>query len=210
MRRLPERHRLPSGSLSYNWIWKPVPHLVGHASPEGSVCLFFQDVLPRQRRVCYSFFMNPKPKHPPRLTPFQKFANPIWFVTFGTHNRKPILANTSIHAAFRSFAEKQSSCGMAIGEYVIMPDHIHLFLRLAPEYRLGATIGFLKKALSKELKNNGHTLPHWQPAFFDHMLRSAESYTEKWAYVHRNPVRAGWVENPDDWPYSGQIVPLRF
>ncbi len=81
-----------------------------------------------------------------------------------------------------------------------------IFLRNFPLYE----IIFLKKALSKELKNCGHDLPHWQPAFFDHLLRSTESYTEKWEYVYRNPARAGLVENPGDWPYSGQIVPLRF
>jgi len=171
--------------------------LVGHASLAEGACVTFP-------------YMKPNPKHPPRLIPFQKFGSAIWFVTFGTHDRKPFLADDTVHAAFRDFAKKQSTRGIAIGEYVIMPDHIHLFVRLAPEYRLGATIGFLKKALSVALKNNDQALPHWQPSFFDHMLRSAASYTEKWDYVRQNPVRAGRVENPDDWPYSGQLVPLRF
>jgi putative transposase len=154
--------------------------------------------------------MNRHPRHPPRLIPFQKFDNPVWFVTFGTCDRKAILADDAVHAAFRNFAERQASRGISIGEYIIMPDHLHLFMRLAPDYRLGATVGFLKKALSVALKTNGHALPHWQPSFFDHLLRSAASYTEKWAYVRQNPVRAGLVENPDDWPYSGRIVSLRF
>jgi len=46
----------------------------------------------------------------------------------------------------------------------------------------------------------------WQPGFFDHILRSDESYTEKWNYVRDNPVRAGLVEIADDWPYQGEIV----
>ncbi len=154
--------------------------------------------------------MNRTPKHPSRLIPFQKYGNPVWFVTFGTRNRQPVLANDEVHNAFRSFAGKQSQRGIAVGEYVIMPDHIHLFMRLAPEFKLGPTIGFLKKALSKALLENGHALPHWQPSFFDHMLRSAASYAEKWEYVYQNPVRAELVEKPDDWPYSGQVVPLRF
>jgi putative transposase len=154
--------------------------------------------------------MNRNPKHPPRLTPFQKFGNPLWFVTFGTQNRRAILANEKIHDGFIHFAGKQAERGIAIGRYVIMPDHIHLFIRLAPEFKLGATIGFLKKALSNTLTETQHSSPHWQPSFFDHMLRSAASYSAKWEYVFQNPVRAGLVKAADKWPYSGEIAPLRF
>jgi hypothetical protein len=45
----------------------------------------------------------------------------------------------------------------------------------------------------------------WQPGFFDHLLRRDESYSEKWDYVWRNPVRAGLVAKPEDWPYQGEI-----
>lgn len=45
----------------------------------------------------------------------------------------------------------------------------------------------------------------WQKGFFDHVLRTAESYSAKWAYVRQNPVRAGLVAEADDWPFLGQI-----
>jgi hypothetical protein len=45
-----------------------------------------------------------------------------------------------------------------------------------------------------------------QPGFFDHILRSDESYGEKWNYIHENPVRAGLVKSAGDWPYQGEIV----
>ena len=32
-----------------------------------------------------------------------------------------------------------------------------------------------------------------QEGFFDHLLRSYESYAQKWEYVRENPVRAGLV-----------------
>ena len=46
----------------------------------------------------------------------------------------------------------------------------------------------------------------WQPGFFDHLLRSDESYAQKWEYVRENPVRAGLVKVAEDWPYQGEIV----
>lgn len=48
----------------------------------------------------------------------------------------------------------------------------------------------------------------WQDGFFDHLLRSGESYSEKWNYVRMNPVRAGLVERPEDWPFAGEIEAL--
>jgi hypothetical protein len=40
---------------------------------------------------------------------------------------------------------------------------------------------------------------------FDHLLRSDESLSEKWAYLRQNPVRAGLVVNADGWPYQFQF-----
>ena len=46
----------------------------------------------------------------------------------------------------------------------------------------------------------------WEEGFFDHVLRSDESYSQKWNYVRENPVRAGLVKSVEDWPYQGEIV----
>jgi putative transposase len=41
----------------------------------------------------------------------------------------------------------------------------------------------------------------WQRDFFEHRLREDESFREKSDYILANPVRAGLVEKPEDWPY---------
>ena len=53
-------------------------------------------------------------------------------------------------------------------------------------------------------------MPLWQPDFFDHVIRSFESYEEKWKYVRLNPLRAGLVEIADEWPYQGEMDELRY
>ena len=50
--------------------------------------------------------------------------------------------------------------------------------------------------------------PVWQRDYFDRYLRTAESYGEKWDYVRFNPVRAGLVSQPEEWPYQGVISNL--
>ena len=91
-----------------------------------------------------------------------------------------------------------------------MPDHLHLFVWLAAETDLAAWVQALKTVLGKELLRLGHPKPHWQEGFFDHLLRSDESYGEKWEYVRQNPVRKGLCVRAEDWPYQGEVTPLEW
>ena len=85
-----------------------------------------------------------------------------------------------------------------------MPDHVHLFVRGPDDFEIGRWIGMLKQTLSKQI-TSARKLPLWQRGFFDHLLRSDESYAQKWNYVRENPVRAGLVKDADDWPYAGEV-----
>jgi hypothetical protein len=42
----------------------------------------------------------------------------------------------------------------------------------------------------------------WQPRFFDRALRTVKEYHEKVEYIHLNPVKAGLVSRPEEWPWS--------
>jgi len=66
----------------------------------------------------------------------------------------------------------------------------------------------LKNSLSKTLRGMNVPAPHWQKGFFDHVMRSEESYSEKWLYVAENPVRKKLAACSEDWPYQGEIYPL--
>ena len=91
-----------------------------------------------------------------------------------------------------------------------MPDHVHLFVALGEEPTLGSWMKSLKNSLSKSLRTLGVASPHWQKTFFDHVLRSDESYSQKWEYVRDNPVRAGLVTKWQDWPYCGEVWQLEY
>jgi REP element-mobilizing transposase RayT len=145
-------------------------------------------------------------RRPLRLTRvFDK--SPLYFVTFCTHERTPCLARDEIHAASVLFAGKaEHDFGIAVGRYVIMPDHVHLFVRGGPDFVLGRWVGMLKHSLGRASTLSRTDNQIWQEGFFDHVLRSDESYAQKWQYVRENPVRAGLVSRSEDWPYQGEIV----
>jgi putative transposase len=139
---------------------------------------------------------------------------PIYFVTACTDGRKPLLADPEVHATFRAFSCEALKRNIFVGRYVFMPDHIHLFVTLPPsiilkdQHPLSSWIKALKGTISKALREKHIPAPHWQKGFFDHVLRSSESYSEKWQYVVENPVRAGLSKNWEEWAFQGEIYPL--
>ena len=137
--------------------------------------------------------------------------HPVYFVTACTANRDRILATTEVHQGFLTFAHGGSDHGAYVGAYVMMPDHLHLFLRLDDERATVSTwMKSLKNSLSKRLCKCGIPAPHWQKGFFDHVVRGSESYRQKWEYVRDNPVRAGLTSSWEQWPYLGEIHDLEF
>jgi putative transposase len=134
---------------------------------------------------------------------------PVYFLTICTRARCAVLANPGIHEAFRNFADAAQKHRVHAGRYVMMPDHLHLFAAFTPASPpLAEWVKGLKRAIAEELKRTGRPSPCWQKGFFDHLLRSEESYRQKWRYVRDNPVRAGLVARSEDWPYQGEIQRL--
>ena len=77
-----------------------------------------------------------------------------------------------------------------------MPDHLHALVRIPREHDIGKVIGYFKRTTSYAYP----TL--WQADGFDHRLRGQSEYLAKRAYILLNPVRAGLVKRPEDWPYQ--------
>jgi putative transposase len=149
------------------------------------------------------------PGRPPRLASvFSNYHRPVYFVTFCTLDRRNVLATPDVHDAFCRYGVCGEAHGAAVGRYVIMPDHVHLFVRQSVDRSLGTWVKGLKRSMATPLQDAIAGGRIWQPGFFDHLLRHGESYAAKWEYVRQNPVRRGLVSCPEEWPFSGEIVPI--
>lgn len=111
-----------------------------------------------------------------------------------------------------------------------MPDHVHFFCRaeldakrlpiFMQRWKEWTTKRTVREVAVAGIGGPGHTVAGigdpgrklggriWQQEFFDHVLRSSESYSQKWDYVKENPVRAGLVKRSDEWPWQGEIESL--
>lgn len=148
--------------------------------------------------------------HLPHLTSFAR--QPIVFLTVCAAGRRPVLANETMHGILREiWMDSLVRNGWAAGAYVIMPDHVHLFVREAPDARPLSAWTRLRKSLSATRFNraSGSHDAIWQPDYFDRFLRSSDDYTGKWEYVALNPVRKGLAARAEDWPFRGVIHDLR-
>jgi hypothetical protein len=71
-----------------------------------------------------------------------------------------------------------------------------------------AFIGSLKNLVLREGWRQGVVGTFWQRSFWDHFVRDDEDLTQVIEYVLANPVRAGIVADPADYPYAGTLAPL--
>ena len=137
--------------------------------------------------------------------------NPIYFVTACTHARRQILASAAVHQTVQQFAESGPSHGAWMGACILMPDHLHAFVTFDDSrLTLSTWMKSLKNSISKVWRNSNVEAPHWQKGYFDHVLRSAESYGEKWNYVRNNPVRAGLAASSESYPYVGEPFAIEY
>ena len=79
---------------------------------------------------------------------------------------------------------------------LVMPDHLHALLAFPLHATMAKTIGAWKRYASRELG------VVWQENFFDHRIRNDHEFTEKFAYILRNPVAKKLCTLESDWPWS--------
>jgi putative transposase len=153
--------------------------------------------------------MYPLPcrQHPAHPSPIISMDRPtVIFVTVCVADRRNLLPNSAAHQLLTEAWKKAGA--WKVGRYVILPDHVHLFCSpFDPSFSLYRWVHFWRNEFTRQWPNKLDK-PIWQKNFWDTQLRRGESYATKWEYVRLNPLRAGLVSNPDDWPYQGELEKL--
>lgn len=87
---------------------------------------------------------------------------------------------------------------MNVVGYVFMPEHLH-FLVDEPESGVLAEAMKMFK-LSVTLRQEKR--PFWQKRYYDRNVFTHDAMVDCLRYIHRNPLKAGLVTEPEDWPWS--------
>jgi putative transposase len=89
--------------------------------------------------------------------------------------------------------------------FAVMPDHIHILVRLPDASRsLGRIVATLKSSIQFKSRRAGVDL-EWQDNFYDHVVRQNEQLEEIAGYILRNPERAGLVKQGEAYPFAAML-----
>ena len=121
------------------------------------------------------------------------------FVTFSCYRRLPYLGTASARSLFeRSLDGMRKRYDFAVCGYVVMPEHVHLLVSEPKKALLSKAIQALKLSVSVQSRER----PFWQARYYDFNVHNEEKRVEKLRYMHRNPVKRGLVERPEQWAWS--------
>jgi putative transposase len=89
--------------------------------------------------------------------------------------------------------------------YVYLPDHFHLLLRSTGLSNFSQIMHSLKSNFTKAYKrefNISENVNFWQRRFWDHVIRDERDLENHIHYIHFNPVKHGYVQDPSLWEAS--------
>ncbi|RXK53663.1 hypothetical protein ESB00_18420 [Oleiharenicola lentus] len=125
----------------------------------------------------------------------------------GIASRRTGWLTPKFHTAFRSILEiNPERYAVAVPAYCLMPDHIHV---LSAGMNPASDQTLWSRAVRRRLNAELHPFSLQKQAY-DHVLRTNESgadaFTALAHYISENPVRAGLVSTPSEWPFTGSLV----
>lgn len=107
--------------------------------------------------------------------------------------------------------QTQAQRPFGVAAWVVLPDHMHCVWTL-PEgdadypVRWGAIKGRFSRGLEAGRLRESQVVRRekaiWQRRYWEHHIRNQEDVDAHIRYSWMNPVKQGFVANPDDWPYS--------
>jgi putative transposase len=143
----------------------------------------------------------------------------LHFITASCYRREPLLGSAYRKDLFVKVLEQvRQRYEFVVVGYVVMPEHFHLLISEPALANPSVIIQALKLGVvrhlfptSPKMRENLGALKlfddfapkhFWQRRFYDFNVWSAHKHREKLRYIHRNPVKRGLVETPDQWRWS--------
>jgi putative transposase len=128
-------------------------------------------------------------------------ARDLHFITFSCYKREALLGSARAKRLVE-FALEQARRQYAffVTGYVIMPEHVHLLVSEPERATLAVALQAWKQSVARRLIAGRRHF--WQARYYDFNVYTQKKRIEKLRYMHRNPVKRGLVEKPEDWPWS--------
>ncbi|MBR4109801.1 MAG: helix-turn-helix domain-containing protein [Oscillospiraceae bacterium] len=161
-----------------------------------------------------------------RIPNYDYSQNGAYFITICTEDRKQLLSQIVgddahiVPKPYGKILEKYIRNAPEIEKYVIMPDHIHMIIRLddgtmclnrsptqekkehivgadahiRPQSRVASIVRSIKTLTAKEI---GESI--FQRSYYDHVIRNQQDYNEIWEYIENNPKKWMLSKKGENW-----------
>lgn len=159
---------------------------------------------------------EPFPKRKPtHMKSFDYSENHRYFITICSDGKRKIFSDISVGEGLAPPVIHLSAIGKIIEEqllalstrypeieienHVIMPNHLHMILRLentggaSPSPTTHDIICTLKSLVTRSCRQIGYRGNIWQRSYYEHIIRNEDDYKNTWIYIDNNPAR--WSED---------------
>ena len=159
-------------------------------------------------------------------------AHHLHFITCSCCRRLPFLGSARARDRFLVILEQtRQRYRFVIVGFVVMPEHIHLLvtepgvgtpstvMQVLKQRTARALLAKKKRKDPRQRDLFGDATSRrafWQARFYDFNVWTSRKGFEKLRYMHRNPVKRGLVESPEQWRWSsyrfyllGETGPVR-
>lgn len=154
-------------------------------------------------------------RKPTRLANYDYSQNGAYFITLCVQERRPIFSRIAVgeglappvtqllpygKAAKAQLLDLPNRYpGLSIDHFVIMPNHIHILLRLnpsggaSPSPTVSDIVCTFKSLTTRQCKTISPIEKLFQRSYYDHIIRDEQDYLIRWQYIDNNPAK--WSED---------------
>ena len=120
------------------------------------------------------------------------------------HNRDPILArHEDFRFLYRCLREAAATGMLSVHAWVFMHNHIHLLVTPENEKSLPRTMQSVGRRYAQYFNRTYHRSGAlWEGRYKSALVDTDRYLLACYRYIELNPVRAGIVRKPEDYPYS--------
>ncbi len=132
-----------------------------------------------------------------------KYEGALYHVTARGNERKKIYFSETDYNKFLEYtAEAEKKYGILLHCYALMPNHYHLLIE-TPGTNISQAMHYINGSYTTYINIKNKRSGHLFQGRYKAIVVDKDSYLlELSRYIHLNPVRAGMVKMPQDYPYS--------
>jgi putative transposase len=141
-------------------------------------------------------------------------ARDLHFITCSCYRRRRLLGTSRRRNLFLNILEqtRQRYQFVVVG-CVVMPEHFHVLISEPEKADLSVVMKVVKQRFSRRVRKKRpagqmdlwtevESEHVWQKRFYDFNVWNEAKRVEKLRYIHRNPVKRGLVDSPEEWAWS--------